>query len=80
MVSNYRGDSQNYPNPFNPNTMNTFQLPMLNHVTLKVFDVLGKEVATLVNRVQEPEYKSVKLDGTKLSSGLHFYRQTAGGI
>jgi hypothetical protein len=69
---------QNYPNPFNPTTTINYQLSTQSHVTLKVFNVLGREVATLVNAVEQPGYKLVSFNGTKLSSGLYFYRLTAG--
>jgi hypothetical protein len=70
--------NQNYPNPFNPNTTISYQLPLQSHVTLKLFDVLGREVATLVNVVEEPGYKSLTFDASRLSSGVYYYRLQAG--
>ena len=71
---------QNYPNPFNPTTMISFQIPVSNHVSLKVFDMLGKEVATLVNETKETGLYSAKVDGTKLSSGIYFYKLQSGNL
>lgn len=71
---------QNYPNPFNPSTSINYQLPKQSHVTLEVFDVLGREIATLVSRVEEPGYKSVTFDASKLSSGVYYYRLVANAI
>ncbi len=71
---------QNYPNPFNPLTMISYQLPVNNHVTLKVFDALGREVATLVNEIKEAGTYNVQFDGTKLSSGIYFYTLKAGNF
>ena len=68
---------QNYPNPFNPSTTITYQLPTRGHVTLKVFDVHGREVVTLVNDVQEPGYKSLYFNATGLASGVYIYRLQA---
>ncbi|MFZ1320707.1 MAG: T9SS type A sorting domain-containing protein [Ignavibacteria bacterium] len=64
---------QNYPNPFNPVSKIDFAIPVGGLVTLKVYDILGKEVTTLVNEVREAGFYSVKFDGTNLSSGVYFY-------
>jgi len=69
---------QNYPNPFNPSTVIKYELPKANHVTLKVYDILGKEVAALVDREQEQGRYEVSFDGSKLSSGVYICRITAG--
>jgi hypothetical protein len=70
--------SQNYPNPFNPSTTVTYELPRASHVTLKVYDALGREVATLVHGLEEPGYKSVEWNASGMSSGVYLYRLTAG--
>jgi hypothetical protein len=71
---------QNYPNPFNPSTVIAFQLPVTGHVTLKVFDVLGREVATLVNEVRHAGNHVVTLDASTLSSGVYYYRFASGSF
>lgn len=64
---------QNYPNPFNPSTVIKYQVPEISFVTIKVYDVLGEEVAVLVNEELNPGYYSVKFNAADLSSGLYFY-------
>lgn len=71
---------QNYPNPFNPNTTIKYTLPKSSHVTLKIFDILGRELKTLVNGTQEAGYKSVQFSAHNLPSGIYFYRLQAGGF
>ncbi|MHB1048795.1 MAG: S8/S53 family peptidase [Bacteroidota bacterium] len=69
---------QNYPNPFNPSTTISYDLPAADFVTLKVYDILGKEVATLVNGFQTRNRHEVTFSGAGLASGVYFYRlQTA---
>jgi sugar lactone lactonase YvrE len=72
--------SQNYPNPFNPETIINYQLPARNNVSLKVYDLLGREVAELVNGEKSAGVYSVKFNGRNLSSGVYFYRIQAGNF
>ena len=64
---------QNYPNPFNPNTIINYQLQKFSNVSLKVYDVLGNEVSTLVNQKQNAGSYEVGFNATALSSGIYFY-------
>ena len=66
--------TQNYPNPFNPETVISYQLPVMNKVILKVYDVLGREVATLVNKQQRAGYYEIDWNASNLTSGIYFYR------
>lgn len=72
--------AQNYPNPFNPTTMINYQLPKNSFVTLKVYDVLGRGVATLVNEKENAGSYSVKFDGSTFASGVYLYRLEAGSF
>ncbi len=70
--------SQNYPNPFNPASIINYEIPKSSLVTLKVYDVLGREVATLVNEEKQAGRYNVTFNASKYSSGVYFYRITAG--
>jgi hypothetical protein len=72
--------SQNYPNPFNPTTNIEFSLPKSGNVTLKVFNILGQEVAVLVNGNMSAGTYKVDFDASKLSSGLYIYQVEAGSF
>lgn len=71
---------QNYPNPFNPGTKIRYSLPQEGPVTLKIFNVLGKEVQTLLNEVQTEGEHLVEFSGSALSSGIYFYKLEAAGL
>jgi len=69
---------QNYPNPFNPETFINFHLPTTSNVQLKVYDILGNEIATLVNEIKQPGVYNVKFNAEKLPSGVYIYKLQAG--
>lgn len=66
--------SQNYPNPFNPITVIKFSLPLKSNVSLKVYDILGREVKTLINGIKEAGIQEIPFEASNLSSGIYFYR------
>jgi hypothetical protein len=70
--------AQNYPNPFNPTTKIEYSIPVQAQVVLKIYNIVGQEVATLVNEVQKAGIHNVKFGASNLSSGVYFYRLTAG--
>jgi hypothetical protein len=70
---------QNYPNPFNPTTKISFQFPVVSFSSLKIFDITGKEIATLVNETLKPGTYEAIFNGSQLPSGVYFYRLTADG-
>ncbi len=75
--------SQNYPNPFNPSTLINYQIAKESYVTLKIYDIMGKEIAVLLNEVKQAGNYNVKISSSDISkpgvsSGVYFYRLTAG--
>ena len=70
--------SQNYPNPFNPTTTIQYSVPKSGLVTIKVYDILGREVTTLVNEQKAVGNYNVQFYANRLSSGVYFYRMQAG--
>ncbi len=70
---------ENYPNPFNPSTTITYSIPQLGFVTLKVYDIMGREVRTIVDEFQQSSEYSARFDAGGLSSGIYYYRLQVGG-
>ncbi len=79
IVNNYHL-YQNYPNPFNPSTTINYQIPKISFVTIKIYDVLGNEIATLVNEEKPTGSYEVDFDGSELTSGIYFYQLKAGNF
>ena len=71
--------SQNYPNPSNPKSKIDFAMPFNGKVSIKVYDILGREVATLINDFKPADFYTVEFDGTNIASGTYFYRIIAEG-
>jgi len=69
---------QNYPNPFNPTTTISYRIPERSNVSVKVYNITGKELAELVNGVKEAGAHNINFNASKLSSGVYFYKVTAG--
>ena len=72
--------NQNYPNPFNPSTAITFVVPTNGQVSLKVYDMLGREVATLVNGLQDAGVHTAYFNASNLASGVYLYKISAGNF
>jgi len=72
--------SQNYPNPFNPTTVIKYSIPEVTNVKLKIYDMLGREIRTLVNQEQSAGIYNLEFNATNLSSGVYFYRIKAGSF
>jgi hypothetical protein len=72
--------AQNYPNPFNPTTKISYTIPERNNVSLKIYDMLGREVATLVNTTKEAGNYEVNFNASNLASGLYIYKIQAGSF
>jgi len=72
------GSLQNYPNPFNPTTTISYQIPNSSHVTIKVFDILGRDVTTLVDEFKPSGRYKVQFDASRLASGIYFYSIRSG--
>jgi hypothetical protein len=70
--------SENYPNPFNPTTNVNYGLPEDAHVTIQLYDILGRQVGVLVDEDQQAGYHQVQFDGDQLASGMYFFRMQAG--
>ncbi|MFA5831866.1 MAG: T9SS type A sorting domain-containing protein [Bacteroidota bacterium] len=71
---------QNYPNPFNPSTTIRYALPSSAHVKLAIYDILGREIATLVNEEQSAGWKEVQWNASSVSSGFYFYKLSVGSF
>jgi len=78
LVPNEYKLSQNYPNPFNPTTKINFAIPKQGLVTMKIYDILGREVRTLVNEVKQAGNYTVDFNASEFSSGVYFYKLTSG--
>ena len=72
--------SQNYPNPFNPTTKISWQSPVSGNQTIKIYDIAGKEVATLISEYRLAGKNEVEFNASNLSSGIYFYKLTVGNI
>ncbi len=79
VISEYKLD-QNFPNPFNPTTVIRYQLPVTSKVSLRIYDLLGREITTLVNEEQSAGWKEVQWNASNFASGMYFYRLQAGSF
>ena len=72
--------AQNYPNPFNPTTNISYDIPAIGHVTISVYDILGKEVAVLLNETKQAGSYTMSFNASHIPSGIYFYKLTAGNF
>jgi hypothetical protein len=72
--------SQNYPNPFNPSTKIDYTVPFSSKISIKIFDMTGREISTLVNETKEAGSYTVNFNASSLSSGVYFYKLSAGSF
>ncbi|HQT92080.1 MAG TPA: T9SS type A sorting domain-containing protein, partial [Candidatus Kryptobacter bacterium] len=72
--------SQNYPNPFNPSTVICFQLSAVSHVSMSVYDILGRKITTLAEGIRSSGTYSVEFDGSRLPSGVYYCRLLVRGV
>jgi hypothetical protein len=77
VINSFKLD-QNYPNPFNPSTMIAFEIPSASHVSIVVYDYLGRTVRTLIDENRASGHYSVQFDASTLASGMYLYRLSAG--
>ncbi|MFO7445989.1 MAG: T9SS type A sorting domain-containing protein [Ignavibacteriaceae bacterium] len=71
---------QNYPNPFNPETTIKFTIDKEEYVTLKIFNLIGQEVKTVISEVKSPGVHTIRIDGNNMNSGIYFYTLTSGDL
>ncbi|MBL1123287.1 MAG: T9SS C-terminal target domain-containing protein [Ignavibacteriae bacterium] len=71
---------QNFPNPFNPSTIINYSVPVTAFVTLKVYDILGNEIAVLVNETKQAADYQINFNASELKSGIYFYQLRAGSL
>jgi subtilisin family serine protease len=79
-IPNYYSLSQNYPNPFNPVTTIKYGIPKAGNVTLKIYDLLGREVAVLVNETRQPGFYTIDFNATNYASGIYLYKIESGSF
>lgn len=71
---------QNYPNPFNPSTVISFSVPYDSYVSIKIYNLLGEEINTLVNKVMNAGEYNISWNAGDISAGIYFYKFSAGGF
>jgi hypothetical protein len=79
-IPSYYKLEQNFPNPFNPTTNIRYSIVKTTQVTLKVYDILGRQIQTLINTVQTPGQYTITFNAQDLASGIYFYQLNAGSF